>query len=142
MENSASPTGRSVWRGALAALAAALAAGLCYAFWFNSRFEKEGVETMGVVTRVYAKTEYRTRRVTRRTSRREKVTVHYLDYRFSAAGQVFEDSHRLGSASVGVRKGDSITVRYLPGDPARSRPARDSAKNLKIKRIRRRPHRR
>ncbi len=95
MENSASRTWRGVWRGALAALVAALAVGSGYAFWFNSRFKKEGVETMGVVTRIYTKTEYRTRRVTRRTSRREKVTVHYLDYRFSVGGQEFEDSHRL-----------------------------------------------
>ena len=126
MENSASRTWRGVWRGALAALAAALAVGSGYAFWLNGRFKKEGVETMG----------------TRRTSRREKVTVHYLDYRFSVGGQEFEDSHRLGSASVGVRKGDSIAVCYLPGDPARNRPARDSAKNLKIRRIRPRPYRR
>ena len=80
MENSASRTWRGVWRGALAALVAALAVGSGYAFWFNSRFKKEGVETMGVVTRIYTKTEYRTRRVTRRTSRREKVTIHYLDW--------------------------------------------------------------
>ena len=79
MENSASRTWRGVWRGALAALVAALAVGSGYAFWLNGRFKKEGVETMGVVTRIYTKTEYRTRRVTRRTSRREKVTVHYLD---------------------------------------------------------------
>ena len=142
MENSASRTWRGVWRGALAALVAALAVGSGYAFWLNGLFKKEGVETMGVVTRIYTKTEYRTRRVTRRTSRREKVTVHYLDYRFSVGGQEFEDSHRLGSASVGVRKGDSIAVCYLPGDPARNRPARDSAKNLKIRRIRPRPYRR
>ena len=124
MENSASRTWRGVWRGALAALAAALAVGSGYAFWLNGRFKKEGVETMGVVTRIYTKTEYRTRRVTRRTSRREKVTVHYLDYRFSVGGQ------------------DPIAVCYLPGDPARNRPARDSAKNLKIRRIRPRPYRR
>ncbi|MDE7344008.1 MAG: DUF3592 domain-containing protein [Alistipes sp.] len=134
MENQVqAPSSRNFWRGVLAVLAVAVAAGLCYAFWVSRRFDKEGVEVMGVVTKVYTKTEYRTRRVTRRTSRREKVTVYYLDYRYWADGQAYEDSQRLGSYT-NIRKGDSVAVCYLPDDPARSRLARDSTKNLKIKR--------
>ena len=76
MENQVqAPSSRNFWRGVLAVLAVAVAAGLCYAFWVSRALDKEGVEVMGVVTKVYTKTEYRTRRVTRRTSRREKVTV-------------------------------------------------------------------
>lgn len=137
MENS-DPTRspRNFWRGVFVALAVALAAGFAYAFWIAGRFEKEGAETMGVVTRVYTKTEYRIRRVTRRTSRQEKVTVHYFDYRFVVGGQEHTGSRRLGTAYVDVRKGDSVVVCYLPDDPSSSRPALDSAKNLRIKRFR------
>ncbi|MDE5623726.1 MAG: hypothetical protein K2I62_03795, partial [Alistipes sp.] len=56
-----------------------------------------------------------------------------LDYRYWADGQAYEDSQRLGSYT-NIRKGDSVAVCYLPDDPARSRLARDSTKNLKIKR--------
>lgn len=136
MENSASRTGRTIWRGALVALVVAAVVGLCHAFWVGSRFDKEGVEIMGVVTRVYTKTEYRTRRVTRRTSRREKVTVHYLDYRYSVGGLDYTDSQRIGTSYLNVRKGDSVAVRYLPDEPARSRLARDSARNFKIRKVR------
>lgn len=101
----------------------------------NLRFEKCGVETSGVVTRVYTRTEYRTERVTRRTSRRVPATVHYLDYRFSVGGRSFEASQRLGRHSVRVRKGDSVVVLYLPDEPERSRLARDSGKNFRIRRV-------
>ncbi|MDE6445813.1 MAG: DUF3592 domain-containing protein [Alistipes sp.] len=102
----------------------------------NRRFRVSGVESTGVVTRVYTKTEYRTERITRRSSRRVKISVHYLDYRFSVDDRIFEGSQRLGQHFVDVRKGDSIVVLYLPDDPAYSRLARDEEKNFRIKRMR------
>lgn len=112
------------------------------AFRLNRRFREEGTEVMGVVTRVYTRTEYRTERVTRRTSRQVPFTVHYLDYRFSAGDSVFEDSQRLGPTFVDVRKGDSVLVCYLPDEPEKSRLARDSSGNIRIRKVRARPRRR
>lgn len=113
-----------------------LGVAVAHGLWLNRRFRLSGVETSGVVTRVYTKTEYRTERITRRSSRRVKVSVHYLDYRFSVGDRVFEDSQRLGQHFVDVRKGDSVVVLYLSDDPAYSRLARDKEKNFRIRRMR------
>ncbi|MCM1151698.1 MAG: hypothetical protein NC209_03580 [Alistipes sp.] len=131
---------RRLWRGlcfwAVAGVVLLLGLAIAHGLWLNRRFETLGVETTGVVTRVYTKTEYRTERVTRRTSRRVKTTVHYLDYRFSVGDRSFEHSQRLGQGFVRVRSGDSIGIVYLPDDPAQSRPARDGEGNLRIRRMR------
>ena len=108
------------------------------ALWIAHRFRTEGVETMGIVTTVYTKTEYRTVRVTRRTSRQVKTTAWFLDYRFSAGDSVFVDSQRLGRTYSNIRKGDSIEIRYLPDNPARSRLAFDKEGRHVVKRRSRR----
>ncbi|MDE7305140.1 MAG: DUF3592 domain-containing protein [Alistipes sp.] len=132
------------WRGLLiwAAIGAGVffVVGLVCAFRIDARFKRDGMETMGVVTRVYSKVETRVRRVSRRVTRREKVTFFYLDYRFSVDGRDYEDSQQIGRAPSDLRKGDSIVVRYLPDDPSRSRLARDGEKNFKVKKVRRRRH--
>ena len=107
---------------------------LGHALWIARRFRTEGMETMGIATKVYTKTEYRTVRVTRRTSRRVKTTAWFLDYRFSAGDSVFEDSQRLGRTFPDIRKGDSIGIRYLPDNPARSRLAFDKEGRHVVKR--------
>lgn len=117
-----------------------LVVSLVCAFRIDVRFRNHGVETMGVVTRVYSKVETRARRVSRRVTRREKVTVFYSDYRFSVAGCDYDGTQRLGRTPADLRKGDSIAVRYLPDDPSRSRLARDGEKNFKVKKVRRRRH--
>ena len=82
------------WRGFLvwAAIGAVvfLAVSLVCAFRIDVRFKRDGRETMGVVTRIYSKVETRSRRVSRRVTRREKVTLFYLDYRFSVDGRDYD----------------------------------------------------
>ncbi len=132
------------WRGFLvwAAIGAVvfLAVSLVCAFRIDVRFKRDGRETMGVVTRIYSKVETRSRRVSRRVTRREKVTLFYLDYRFSVDGRDYDGSQQIGRAPSGFRKGDSIAVRYLPDDPSRNQLARDGEKNFKVKKVQRRRH--
>lgn len=123
---------------AIAALLITAALYLGHAFWLNRRFRTQGVETMGLVTRVYTKTEYRTERVTRRTSRRVKTTAWFVDYRFEAGDSLFAASQRLGRTYADIRKGDSVLVCYLPDDPARSRLAFDEEGRHVVKRCGRR----
>ena len=125
-------------RWAVAGVVIAAVLCLSHAFWIAYRFRTEGAETMGIVTKVYTKTEYRTERVTRRTSRQVKTTAWFLDYRFSVGDSVFEDSQRLGRTYPDIRKGDSIGIRYLPDNPARSRLAFDKEGRHVVKRRSRR----
>ena len=96
------------------------------ACWLNHRFEQEGVETMGIVTRVYSKIESRSvRGSSYRTRRRIKEKIFYVEYLFTLDGRDYTRSQRLGRHSESIGKGDSIRICYLPDNPERSRLAFD-----------------
>jgi len=119
---------------AIAAVVIAVVLCLGHALWLNHRFRTQGAETMGIVTRVYTKTEYRTERVTHRTSRQVKTTAWFLDYRFEVGGRAYSNEQRLGHTYVDIREGDSILVCYLPDDPECSRLAFDTKGRHVVKR--------
>ncbi|MDE6445338.1 MAG: DUF3592 domain-containing protein [Alistipes sp.] len=96
------------------------------ACWLNYRFEHEGVEITGVVTRVYSKIESRSvRGSSYRTQRRVKEKIFYVEYLFTLDGCDYTRSQRLGRDSESIGKGDSIRICYLPDNPGRSRLAFD-----------------
>lgn len=117
----------------VAALLAALAAGLLYAYLVSDRLKREGVEARAVVTRVYSREETRTRGTARRP-RYEKVTVHYLDYRLTVDGRDYDDRIRRYGNLMTARVGDSLLVRYLPDNPAVHRIVRDAEGDYRITR--------
>lgn len=109
----------------LLALVLLLAALGLYGYLVSERLEREGLETRAVITNVYSREETRTRRGTARRPRYEKVTVHYLDYRFSVGGRDYEETRvRRYDNLMTARPGDSLLVRYLPDNPDVSRPVR------------------
>ena len=118
----------------VAALLAALATGLLYAYLVSDRLKREGVEARAVVTRVYSREESRTRRGTARRPRYEKVTVHYLDYRLTVDGRDYDDRIRRYGNLMTARAGDSLLVRYLPDNPAVHRIVRDAEGDYRLTR--------
>lgn len=117
----------------LCVLAALCGAAVLWSGHVSDRLQAEGAVTKAVLTGSSSRVEFVGYRPHGRRYR-ERHTVCYFDYRYVVDGHEYTGKVRRKENLYTARAGDSVEVRYLPGDPGVHRLVKDSGGRYKISR--------